>query len=56
MSRGTVRPERSSHKRIVSAEEAWVVTRRICGGRRGQSVRRRSMLLTGQKGHEIGPN
>lgn len=31
MSRGHVGPERSSHSRIVSAEDCWVVIKRICG-------------------------
>ena len=38
MSRGTVSPERSNHRRIVSAEECCVVKSRICKeGTRGPS-------------------
>ena len=38
MSRGTLSPERSSHRRIVSAEECCVVKSRICKeGTRGPS-------------------
>lgn len=32
MSRGTLSPERSSHRRIVSADECCVVRSRICRG------------------------
>jgi hypothetical protein len=34
MSRGTLSPERSSHRRIVSADECCVVRSRICKGTR----------------------
>ena len=43
MSRGTVRPERSSHRRMVSADEACVVTKRIYGKKAGSvDMRRRA--------------
>lgn len=56
MSKGTVRPERSSHKRIVSAEEAWVVTRRICGGREVSRYGAAQRFSRAKKKHAIRSN
>ena len=55
MSRGTLSPERSSHRRIVSADECCVVRSRICKGQRVRQIQRfrRSKEIAGKAGTAV---
>ena len=57
MSRGTVSPERSSHRRIVSADECCVVRSRICRDKGPSDISvRRSKEIAGKAGTAVRGN